>query len=920
MVPDSSADRLVEPGWAPGAQVRRCRRLRRARRGLLSPAVAGLPVSRTPAAIPNNPVSMIPYVLRRAGCLTVLACLLIVPLSSACAIEAPDGLKLNSQEYLEMPGLNVMLASDYYPEGHQGGVSIILNGDRIATNGDVRLNRTPGQWQPTPVVGQRRVDPATGEISVRMSYPDESKDRKGFNPIVYPDLKFAYTVRVVPAGKSFRIIVDLDKPLPEAWQKRVGFNLELFPGDLFGKSYLMDRHDGIFPRQADGPGRMTADGSYAIEALATGRHLMVAPESKTHCLGIESLAGGPLELIDGRGQYNNGWFVVRALLAPGASKHALEWLVSPRAIPGFLEAPVVQVSQVGYHPLQRKYAVIQLDSHDSRRLPVTVSRLRADGSLETVLSAVPPEWGRFLRYTILRLDFSSVTKPGMYVVSYGKVRSNAFKIADDVYERHVWQPTLEYFLPIQMCHMRVNDRYRVWHGDCHEDDARMAEVNRDHFDGYSQGPSTLCKYKPGEHVPGLNQGGWHDAGDYDLRIESQTETIYGLALAWEAFHPTYDDTTIDEVHHVAELHRPDGKPDILQQIEHGLLSVVGGYKSMGCFYRGIQEATMRQYTLLGDPVNVTDGRVYDPKTAPKGTFHVYGQPAPVFGEKGAPDDRWVFTENNPRHVFGAATALAAAARVLKGYDDAMASDCLRIAEEQWNRVPDSEPAPAAGAGEHSWGMPLSLVKVHLATELLLTTHDRRYADYILSKRAEIVAHPDYCGWFLGRALPLIGDAGFRSDLETALRGYRKQVDAEAAETPYGVPYRPQIWGAGWQIQNFGAHQVFLHKSFPDIFPRRYVLNALEFILGCHPGSNTASFVGGVGANSMTVAYGFNRADWTYIPGGISSGTALIRPDFPELKVWPYFWQQGEYVLGGGTTDCLLLVLGADQLMNQPKGT
>jgi hypothetical protein len=41
---------------------------------------------------------------------------------------------------------------------------------------------------------------------------------------------------------------------------------------------------------------------------------------------------------------------------------------------------------------------------------------------------------------------------------------------------------------------------------------------------------------------------------------------------------------------------------------------------------------------------------------------------------------------------------------------------------------------------------------------------------------------------------------------------------------------------------------------------------------------------------------------------------LIRPDFPELLEWPYLWQQTEYVLGGGTTDYLLLVLGADSLL------
>ena len=98
-----------------------------------------------------------------------------------------------------------------------------------------------------------------------------------------------------------------------------------------------------------------------------------------------------------------------------------------------------------------------------------------------------------------------------------------------------------------------------------------------------------------------------------------------------------------------------------------------------------------------------------------------------------------------------------------------------------------------------------------------------------------------------------------------------------------MPYKPDIWGAGWNIQRFGWDQWMLHLSFPDLFPRTYALQALSFILGVHPGSNTASFVSGVGANSLTTAYGFNRADWSYIPGGSASGTALIRPDFPELK-------------------------------------
>ena len=58
--------------------------------------------------------------------------------------------QLNSDGYFNAGGTDVMAFSDFYPEGHQGGVCVIMNGHRIATNGDIRLEATPGQWQPVP--------------------------------------------------------------------------------------------------------------------------------------------------------------------------------------------------------------------------------------------------------------------------------------------------------------------------------------------------------------------------------------------------------------------------------------------------------------------------------------------------------------------------------------------------------------------------------------------------------------------------------------------------------------------------------------------------------------------------------------------------------------------------------------------------
>ena len=49
---------------------------------------------------------------------------------------------------------------------------------------------------------------------------------------------------------------------------------------------------------------------------------------------------------------------------------------------------------------------------------------------------------------------------------------------------------------------------------------------------------------------------------------------------------------------------------------------------------------------------------------------------------------------------------------------------------------------------------------------------------------------------------------------------------------------------------------------------------------------------------------------------MGSGTALSRPDFPELLEVPFLWQQTEYVLGGGSSNYMFLVLAAQHLLKE----
>ncbi|MGD8779149.1 MAG: glycoside hydrolase family 9 protein [Ignavibacteria bacterium] len=842
-----------------------------------------------------------------------------------------EGLVIGKAGYFEMPGLNVLVYNNTFPEGHQGGVEIIQHGNRVATNGELRLSPSPGQWQPIPKLGvgyeargvspqevgltSRVVDSLNNEVRMPCSYPDSSRSRQGFNPIIYPDLQLKYEVKVKAEGKSFTITVDLEEPIPDEWVGRVGYNLELFPGDLYGKTYFMDNTGGIFPRQANGPTYFNNKNEAEAVPLAEGNKLVVAPESDLHRMIIES-PRAKIKLLDGSLKHNNGWFTLRSLIPAGAAKGAVQWKISPNVIPGWMDKPVVHVSQVGYHPGQSKIAFIELDKRDENLLNASLMKLESSGDYKVIKEGKPEIWGQYLRYQYAEFDFSEITEEGMYVVKYGDFETNVFSINKDVYKRHVWQPTLEYFLPVQMCHMRVNQKYRVWHGACHLDDALMAPLNVRHFDGYNNEAetSTLTEYNPLEPVPGLNIGGWHDAGDYDIRVESQAQTVLALAYAYEEFGVDYDETFIDQENRHVEIHQPDGKPDILQQVEHGVLSILSGYRQFGKLYRGIIVPTLRQYVHLGDAATQTDNKVFSDKEmqAKAAEFDelwykkVANRYSNIFDpelnndevEAVIPelDDRLVFMETNPgRQLFGA-SALAVAARVLKDYDPELSKECLAAAEDLWQKNKDGE------------GRFMEMQKMQILVELIRTTGKDEYKNALCGFASLVRKGFGWFGWSLGGILDQIECTEFKDSVNAAAVAYKSEFNKILEESPFGSTLA--------HTEYIAYRQYFLYKYWPDLYPAEYMFSIVNYLLGCRPGNTTNSLVSGVGVNSPTIAYGTNRADWSYIPGGTFwNAVNLVSPDFAEDKVWPFLWQEREYII---TTPCYYMfsVLAADKILNE----
>jgi hypothetical protein len=536
---------------------------------------------------------------------------------------------------------------------------------------------------------------------------------------------------------------------------------------------------------------------------------------------------------------------------------------------------VIAHSQVGYHPRQRKVAILERDARNRESSTVRLLRVAADGSSREVLAGSAIPWGDYLRYSYFTFDFSSVREAGVYVIEADGQRTRAFRIAADVFA-DAWYPTSDVFFPVQMDHMLVNEAYRVWHGASHMDDARQAPPNHEHFDLYAMGPETDSRFEPGEHIPGLNVGGWYDAGDFDLRTQTHYHTVMSLVDVWERFRPVRDETSIDQRARHVEIHRPDGVPDVLQQIEHGTLMLIAQHRVFGHAIPGIVEPDLGQYTHLGDAITKTDGRRHDPADPDS-----------------PPDDRWAFTTATTALNYGSAAGLAAASRALRGHNDALAEESLQTALRVWKFEKGRKPN-LFSHGNTTGGDPAD-EELRAAIELLIATGDAQYAKRVNALWPVIDEKFGLHAADAIRAAPHM-DGAFRSKLRARALRYRDQLAGDLKENPFGVPITRGGWAGNGAVVGFAVTMYYLHREFPDVFPPDHTFRGLDYLYGTHPDSNI-SFVSAVGAHSKTVAYGNNRADFSFIAGGVVPGVLILKPDYPENKEdWPFFWGENEYVI------------------------
>lgn len=799
-------------------------------------------------------------------------------------------LQINDSGYFEKAGVNVMVFSGQYNgmffDEKTAGIEIVHHGVRTSTGGAVRLQNTPEQWDLIPVLESRKIDKEHGVIETVLKY-------KEYN--------FTSKMQVTAKDKGVEISVYLDQPLPAQLEGKTGLNLEFLPSAYFEKTYLADGKPGNFPLYPSSQtkiessdkkipqfaGHSTFDdrGRHEFiipEPMASGHTMVLAPEDPEREVLIRS-ADADLMLFDGRNLGQNGWFIVRTLLPAGKTGKILSWYLEPNAIPGWKRKPVIGFSQAGYRAEQEKKAVIELDKDDLPLKEAVLYQVTGEGRQVEKLRGSVLHWGRYLRYNYLTFDFSDIKEPGVYFLQYGSEKTNAFRISPDVYT-DIWHPTLDVWFPVQMDHMMVNEAYRVWHGAPFLDDALQAPVNHQHFDGYSMGPSTQTKYKPLQRIPGLAVGGWFDAGDFDIQTGSHCDAVLALVDAWEKFKPGRDETFIDYPSRYVDIHRPDGKPDILQQIRHGVLNMVAQVKNIGHPVRGIVVPNLHQYHHLGDASTETDNLPYNPGLKP---YQTDGR------SSGTMDDRWAFTERTVFLDYYTAAALAAASRALKGFDDTLAAQSLYYALKLWR---EDDSLSSRDTSRFSMMFRRNL-KTTAALQLYITTKDEAFAREFREGIWQALDRSVQFGMLTALQACSFMDDGYRNKLRAYVARYKDLSESYTTQNPYGVPMATGGWGGNGGIINWAITCYYAHRLFPDIIGSAYVYRGLNYLFGCHPYSNI-SFVSSVGTRSKKVTYGNNRADFSYIAGGVVPGILILKPDFPENKEdWPFFWGENEVTVG-----------------------
>ena len=578
------------------------------------------------------------------------------------------------------------------------------------------------------------------------------------------------------------------------------------------------------------------------------------------------------------------WSELRYLVAvgfPDAPGRPVDlYLTLPQA-PEAAEA-AVRYSVVGYPASGEKKVVLEWPKHLSR--PDDLVRLeRADGTVV--------KQGRFGQTVTLRhmqsgfamFDFSQVREPGDYRVVWagGAVE---FPIRRSVFEDKLWEPTLDCFLPFQMCHARVDLGEGVTgHRRCHMDDAIRVPANFPGTDGFVSYECRGTPYKAGDAVP-CTKGGWHDAGDCDLNIYAQGFAVYQLALAREEFGIERDVATLDADAQTFTAGRPDGTPDILQQIEWGALWLLSMMQPDGRSYVGVV-AQPKYRGRSGGWDKATDNK------------------------PGTGDERHLYVDYHPELQLMQATALSAASRVLGKARPELAKTCLVAARKALDYFRTHKEVYRRTAYFYTRTKGRDGAVAAALAELYMTTGDAaclrqleamadKIRDLDMDWPAKQSSSPSsfwYAPPMLARLSARLGEGKLKAACLSVCRRAATFHAGRLSGRPWAGHYTDfGKLGNNCPVLSRVFDAYWLSKVAPDILPMSQAVQPMLWMYGLHPLSDVV-FVSGIGysgpkhIHSGHLTHVFKPERGT-VPGAPVPGITTVRWYIPDNVL--YYFDDG----------------------------
>lgn len=239
----------------------------------------------------------------------------------------------------------------------------------------------------------------------------------------------------------------------------------------------------------------------------------------------------------------------------GRSVPGAPLLITGIAAFSILRAPAeeifIRANQIGYATETPKIAIAFSSTNLPKRFQVVDLENKGIALEGNTRPIEGPAWGKFDHHT--ELDFSILTRRGMYELRMGGTKSLTFRIAGNPFAR--MPDELLSFMRQQRC------GYNPWlDAVCHSFDGRTAF-----------GPCTNGTYLDA-------RGGWHDAADLLKYLLTSGNATAQMLLAYEVQTPRAKDRSSKATAHEALGDRvnalgqplPNGVPDILDEARWGL--------------------------------------------------------------------------------------------------------------------------------------------------------------------------------------------------------------------------------------------------------------------------------------------------------------------------------------------------------------